>query len=75
MSGLEIVGLVAGIVAAFSGASSLYRDWRKERREREERQENEDLEIVVKQSGPDIQEEYDRDFSKLGQVCEHCGLD
>lgn len=68
MSGLEVVGLVAGIVSAFSGAASLYRDWRKGRREREQRQENENLEAVVRQGGPDIQEEYDRDFRRLGQV-------
>lgn len=40
MSGIEVItGLVAGIVSAFSGATSLIQTWRKDRKEKEEEEE------------------------------------
>lgn len=67
MSGLEVVGLIAGIVSAFSGAANLYRDWRSKKREREKQQQNENLSQVLVTSGPDVQRHYDDDFRRLGQ--------
>lgn len=71
MSGIEVVGLDAGIVSAFSSTASLYRDWRKRREERERQQANDNLEVMVNQGGRDVHEEYDQDFRRLGQVSGH----
>ena len=68
MSGLEVVGLVAGIVSAFGSAGYLYRDWREQRKKRKTEAANKQLTELVKISGPRIQEEYDRDFRRLGQA-------
>ena len=61
MSGIEVVGLVAGIVSAFRGAGTLYRQWRKERRERDSQEANQRLHALVESSGPEVQAEYDRE--------------
>ena len=68
MSGLEIIGLVAGIVSAFSSAGTFFLDWKKKRREREQQQANQRLQQLVQSGGGDIQTEYDQDFRRLGQV-------
>lgn len=68
MSGIETAMLVAGIVSAFSGATTLFREWRKQRRERRESKANKELNSLVKKSGPDVQNEYDIDFRRLGRV-------
>ena len=67
MSGLEVVGLVAGIVSAYSGAAQLYQNWRNEKRERQRKLKNEQLRQVVSTSGPQVQHVYDQDFRRLGR--------
>lgn len=58
MSGLEVVGIVAANVSAFTGASKLLQKWREKKRERKEREENEVLESAVTAGGHDVQHEY-----------------
>lgn len=67
MSGIEVVGVIAGIVSAFGGAANLYWDWRKKNRERQKQTENEKLLQVLATSGPDVQQRYDKDFRRLGE--------
>ncbi|KAJ9649467.1 hypothetical protein H2199_000242 [Coniosporium tulheliwenetii] len=74
MSGLKVAALVATIVAAFSGATTLIRSWRKDRKEEKGQTEKQvvadatSLEVVLKEGGPRVQSEYDRDFARLGEV-------
>jgi hypothetical protein len=68
MPGLKVIGLVAGIVSAFASAASLYRDWREQKRNRMAESANLRLYRLVTASGLRVQEEYDRDFGRLGQV-------
>ena len=68
MSGMEVVALVAGIVSAFSGATNLYRSWRKDKKERREKKANQRLEKVLGENGHQVQKSYDDDFRRLGAV-------
>nr|OQO23409.1 hypothetical protein B0A51_11941 [Rachicladosporium sp. CCFEE 5018] len=70
MSGLEVLAipaLVASVISAFSGATSLYRAWRKDRRERLDMIQNEELQSLVSTSGGRVQQEYDVDFRRMGR--------
>lgn len=66
MSGFEVVALVAGIVSAFSGATGLYRTWRKDKKERREKKANQRLEGRLDGHGKEVQRAYDDDFRRLG---------
>ena len=68
MSGLEVVGLVAGIVSAFAGAGSLFRNWRRDRKERRRQEKNRHLEQALIKGSSDVQKTYDDDFRRLGPV-------
>ena len=72
MLGLDIVAAVTGIVSAFSGATTLFRTWRKERqkkhREKESKAKLDSLAVSLFRNGPAIQEEYDAISARLGRV-------
>jgi hypothetical protein len=67
MSGLEVVAAVTGIISAFNGSLTIYRDWREKKRERKENARNQNLELSLIRGSNSIQEEYDRDFARLGR--------
>lgn len=68
MSGLEVVALVAGIVSAYSGAASLFRNWRRDRKERQQQKKNQHLNQALVKGSSDVQKTYDDDFRRLGQL-------
>ena len=68
MSGLEVVGLVAGIVSAFTGAGGLFRNWRRDRKERRLQEKNQRLEQTLVKGSSDVQTTYDHDFRRLGPM-------
>ena len=67
MSGLEVVALVAGIVSAFAGSASLFREWREKRKERKSQAQNANLQRSLTSGGSQVQGEYDQDFARLGR--------
>lgn len=62
MSGLEVAVGVAGIVPAFTSAVSLYRSLK----EKKKSARNTNLETSLTIGGPQVQAEYDGDFTRLG---------
>ncbi|KAF1947199.1 hypothetical protein EJ02DRAFT_137161 [Clathrospora elynae] len=68
MSGLEVVGLVAGIVSAFSAMASFLaaRNEKKAENARRKREEMEKLQTAIILAPPQIQSEYDYDFARIG---------
>lgn len=68
MSGLEVVALVAGIVSAFSGTASCLaeRKRRKAEKHQQRKQELKTLRNAVILAPSQIQQEYDRDFARIG---------
>ena len=67
MSGLEVVALVAGISAAFTGAAQLHRTWKDSRRDRRNKRENQQLQQLVSTGGPRVQQAYDDNFRRMGE--------
>lgn len=68
MSGLEVVAAVAGIVSAFTGSTKLFTERRDKRRERRKEKQNEAAQLLLRDGGPQVQSEYERDFARLGDV-------
>ena len=68
MSGLEVVALVAGIVSAFTGAGTLFRNWRRDRKERRKQEKNQRLEQTLVKGSSDVQTTYNDDFRRLGPM-------
>jgi hypothetical protein len=69
MSGLEVVALVVGIVSAFSGTASFLSELKKRKTKTKTRNKPEDLDKLrdaVKLAPPQIQQEYDQDFARIG---------
>jgi hypothetical protein len=68
MSGLEVIGLVADIVSAFSGIASFLAERKKRKKEktRTRSEEMNKLRDTVKLAPPQIQQEYDHDFARIG---------
>ncbi|KAF1841333.1 uncharacterized protein K460DRAFT_419414 [Cucurbitaria berberidis CBS 394.84] len=68
MFGLEVVALIAAITGAFSSTSSFLtmRKNRKEEKARRKVEEMEKLQNAVALAPPQIQDEYDRDFARVG---------
>jgi hypothetical protein len=68
MSYLEIIGLVAGIIGAFSSTGSFLADRKKRKVEkaRAKAEELAKLQTAVVTAPPQIQREYDRDFARIG---------
>ncbi|KAF2828877.1 hypothetical protein CC86DRAFT_404751 [Ophiobolus disseminans] len=68
MSGLEVVALVAAIISAFSGTASYLKERKKRKEEKAEakRKAMQSLELAVISAPPQIQVEYDRDFTRIG---------
>ena len=68
MSGLEVVGLVAAIVSAFTGGTDLFIKWRDRKRQRRREAENNNAELILRRGAPAVQNEYDADFRRLGRA-------
>ena len=68
MSGIEVVGLVAAIVSAFTSATDLFIKWKEKRKDGRKQKNNESAEMVLRTSGSEVQREYDRDFAMLGEA-------
>jgi hypothetical protein len=68
MSYLEIIGLVAGIIGAFSSTGSFLANRKKQKVEkaRAKAEELAKLQTAVVTAPPQIQHEYDRDFARIG---------
>jgi hypothetical protein len=68
MSGLEVLALVAGITSAFTGTASFLAERKKRRAEkaRAKAEQLERLQTAVIAAPPQIQNEYDRDFARIG---------
>ncbi|MCJ1230610.1 hypothetical protein MMC12_007284 [Toensbergia leucococca] len=66
MSGLEVVGLIAGITSAFVGAKSYLLARKKREEVKAKRQEAEALRTSLVRGKTEVQEEYDSDFARLG---------
>ena len=69
MSGLEVVALVVGIVSAFSGTASFLRELKKKRKDESSHKSVriQGLQKAVELAPPEIQQEYDHDFARIGQ--------
>jgi len=67
MSGLKVVGIVAGIVSAFAAAVKLFNDWKEKKQERKEHEGNVTLSVSFVSGSDDIQNEYDQYFAKVGR--------
>jgi hypothetical protein len=65
---LETLGAVAGAISAFNASVSLYRSWRDKRAERRANEQNQMLETSLTRGGTTIQQEYDNNFARLGQI-------
>lgn len=65
---MEVVALVSGIVSAFAGATSLYRNWKKDRRgaARHREDEKQSVNDSLVRGSRDVQSEYDRNYGRLG---------
>ena len=67
MSGPEVVGIVTGIVSAFTAAVKSFNDWKEKKQERKEQEDNITLSRSFISGSSDIQKEYDQYFGKVGQ--------
>ena len=54
-------------MSAFTGAGSLFRNWRRDRKERQKQEKNEHLEQALVKGSSDVQKTYDDDFRRLGR--------
>jgi hypothetical protein len=68
MSGIEVVMLVAGIVSAFAGTASYLNERKKRKAEKaqEKRRARKQLQVTVTSAPRQIQDEYDKDFARIG---------
>jgi hypothetical protein len=68
MSGLEVLALVAGITSAFTGTASFLAERKKRKAEKAcaKAEQLERLQTAVIAAPPQIQNEYDRDFARIG---------
>ena len=69
MSGLEVVALVVGIVSAFSGTASFLRELKKKKKDESSHKSVriQRLQKAVELAPPEIQQEYDNDFARIGR--------
>ncbi|KAI4956413.1 hypothetical protein J4E91_000624 [Alternaria rosae] len=69
MSGLEVVALVVGIVSAFSGTASFLRELKKKKKDESSQKpiRIQRLQKAVELAPPEIQQEYDHDFARIGR--------
>lgn len=68
MSGVEVVGIVAGIVSAFTAAAKLLNDWKEKKRERKEHRENINLSVSLVSGSSDVQSKYDQYVARVGRT-------
>jgi len=69
METFTIASTVASLVQAFTASVTLFRDIRAKRKEKAAQLEGpkfEELAVALTRGGPEIQQEYDEDFSRLG---------
>ena len=69
MSGAEavgVVGMITGIVSAFTGAYTAFTKWRKKRKERKQEPQNQTLEVALRSGASEIQSQFARCVELLG---------
>ncbi len=67
MSGLEVVGVIAGIISAYTGAHVVFQNWRKARESRRHNKQNLKLDNSLVVGSSTIQQTYEDHFARLGQ--------
>lgn len=67
MAGLEVVGAVAGIIAAYCGAHVVFQNWRGARESRRHNKQNQKLDNSLVVGSSTIQQTYDEHFARLGK--------
>ncbi|KAM0800730.1 hypothetical protein BDR22DRAFT_889092 [Usnea florida] len=66
MAGVEVVGLITGIVSAFTGAYTAFTKWRNKRKDRKQESQNQALEVSLQSGASNIKSEYARYVALLG---------
>lgn len=67
MSGLEVVGVIAGIISAYTSAHLVFQNWRKARESRRHNKQNLKLDNSLLVGSSTIQQTYDEHFARLGR--------